>query len=98
MTSKRFFSKIKRSPLNYVVLTCEKTLSGKIFSKKYAFERFDRQRGRISEKDEKFEQLEQSRKKHLKAHSTGYQRYLTDFELPSVSRALEIIKGQNSVF
>ena len=47
---------------------------------------------------QKFEQLGQMRKKHLKAHSTRNQRFLTDFELKSVFRSLEVIEGQNIVF
>ena len=47
---------------------------------------------------QKLEQLEQNRKKHLKAHSTGYRRSLTGFERKSIFKALEVIKGQNNVF
>ena len=46
---------------------------------------------------QKLEQLERNRKKHLKAHSTGYQHLPIGFELKSVFKLLEVIKGQNSV-
>ena len=46
----------------------------------------------------KLEQLEQSRKKHLKAHLAGYQRLAICFEpYRSVFKILEVIKGQESV-
>ena len=46
---------------------------------------------------QKLEQLKQNRKKHLKAHSAGYRRLHIGFELKSVFKVLEVIKGQNSV-
>ena len=46
---------------------------------------------------QKLEQREQNRKEHLQAHSTGYQRLPIGFELTSVLKVLEVIKGQNSV-
>ena len=46
---------------------------------------------------QKLEQLEQNRKKHLKAHSAGYRRLHIGFELKSVYKVLEVIKGQNSI-
>ena len=46
---------------------------------------------------QKLEQLEQNRKKHLKAHSAGYRRLHIGFKLKSVFKVLEVIKGQNSV-
>ena len=46
---------------------------------------------------QKLEQLEQNHKKYLKAHSTGYQSLHIGFELKSVFKVLEVIKGQNSV-
>ena len=46
---------------------------------------------------QKLEQLEQNRKKDLKAHSPGYRRLHIGFELKSVFKVLEVIKGQNSI-
>ena len=46
---------------------------------------------------QKLEQLAQNRKKHLKAHSGGYRRLHIGFELKSVFKVLEVIKGQNSI-
>ena len=46
---------------------------------------------------QKLEQLEQNRKKHLKTHSAGYRRLHIGFELKSVFKVLEVIKGQNNV-
>ena len=46
---------------------------------------------------QKLEQLGQNRKKHLKAHSAGYRRLPIGFELKSIFKVLEVIKGQNSV-
>ena len=73
-------------------MICEKSISGKIFSKKCVFDRdqrskevkFPKQLLIFSRKHpvaQKLEQLEQNRKKHLKAHSTGYQRLPIGFEL-----------------
>ena len=45
---------------------------------------------------EKLEQLEQNRKKHLKAHSAGCRCLHIGFELKSVFKVLEVIKGQNN--
>ena len=45
---------------------------------------------------EKLEQLEQNRKKHLKAHLTGYKRLPIGFGLKSVFKVKEVIKGQNN--
>ena len=45
---------------------------------------------------EKLEQLEQNRKKHLKAHLTGYQCLPIGFEPKSVFKVKEVIKGQNN--
>ena len=46
---------------------------------------------------QKLEELEQNRKKHLKAHSAGYRRLHIAFELKSVFKVLEVIKCQNSI-
>ena len=46
---------------------------------------------------QKLEQLEQNRKKHSKAHSAGYRHLHIGFELKSVLKVLEVIKGQNSI-
>ena len=46
---------------------------------------------------QKLEQLEQNHRKHLKAHSAGYRRLHIGFELKSVFKVLEVIKGQNSI-
>ena len=46
---------------------------------------------------QKLEQLEQNRKKHFIAHSTGYQRHPIGFELKSVFKVPEVITGQNNV-
>ena len=70
----------------------EKTISGKIFSKKMCFRSAPEvKRDHVSYKityfsrkypvAEKLEQLEQNRKKHLKAHLTGYQSLPISFEL-----------------
>ena len=75
-----------------MAMICEKTISGKIFSKKCVFDRHQRSKGVkfptklliLSKKypvAQKLEQLEQNRIKHLKAHSTGYQRLPIGFDL-----------------
>ena len=85
----------------------EKTISGKIFSKKCVFDRHQRSKevkfptkllifSRKYPVAEKLEQLEQNRKKHLKAHLTGYKRLPIGFELKSVFKVKEVIKGQNN--
>ena len=93
-----------------MVLLRKKTISGKIFSKKICFRSApDRGQKRSSflqnhiffsrnyHVAQKLEQLEQNNEKHLKAHSTGYQRLPIGFELKSVCKALEVIKGQKNV-
>ena len=45
---------------------------------------------------QKIEQLERNREKHLKVHATGYNCFSTGFELKSVFKVMEVIKGQNS--
>ena len=47
---------------------------------------------------QKLEQLEQNRKKHVKAHSAGYRRLHIGFELKSVFKDLEVIKGKISFY
>ena len=76
-----------------MAMICEKTISGrKKFSKQCAFDRHQRSKGvkfptkllifsRKYPVAQKLEQLEQNRIKHLKAHSTGYQRLPIGFEL-----------------
>ena len=76
-----------------MAMICEKTISGeKKISKKCAFDRHQRSKGvKIPTKllifsrkypvAQKLEQLEQNRIKHLKVHSTGYQRLPIGFEL-----------------
>ena len=34
----------------------------------------------------------------MEAHSTGYRRFLTGFELKLIFKGREVIKGQNNVF
>ena len=46
---------------------------------------------------QQLQRLEQNRTRYLKAHSTGYRRLHIGFELKSVFKVLEVIKGQNSV-
>ena len=75
-----------------MAMICEKTISGKIFSKKCVSDWHQRSKevkfptkllifSRKYPVDEKLEQLEQNRKTHLKAHLTGYQRLSIGFEL-----------------
>ena len=90
-----------------MALTRENTKYGKIFSKNCISDRHQRSKevkfpkksyiSRNSPVVQKLEQLEQNRKKHLKTHSAGYRRLHIDFELKSVFKVLEVIKGQNSV-
>ena len=91
-----------------MAMICEKTISGKIVSKKKCvFDRHQRSKeakfptkllifSRKYPVAEKLEQLEQNRKKYLKAHSMGYQRLPIGFELQSVFKVKEVIKGQNN--
>ena len=66
----------------YMAMICEKTIYGKVFSKKCVFDRHQRSKGvkfptkllifsRKYPEAQKLEQLEQNRKKHLKAHLTA---------------------------
>ena len=88
-----------------MAMICEKTISGNIFSEKCVFDRHQRS------KEVKFptkllifsrkypvaeKQLEQNRKNHLKGHLTGYQRLPKGFELYSVFKVKEVIKGKNN--
>ena len=91
-----------------MALTRENTKYGKIFSKKIPIGTRGQKRSnfpkmsyisRSSPVVQKLKQLEHNRKKHFgsKAHSAGYRRLHIGFELKSVFKVLEVIKGQNSV-
>ena len=90
-----------------MALTRENTKYGKIFSKNYISDRHQRSKdvqivkmsyiSRSSPVVQQLQRLEQNRKRHLKAHSTGYRRLHIGSELKSVFKVLEVIKGQKSV-
>ena len=74
-----------------MAMICEKTISGNIFSNKCVFHRHQGSKEEFPTKllifsrkypvAEEPEQLEQNRKKHSKAHSTGYQRLPIGFDV-----------------